>query len=218
MSARTLWTTRTLAGLGAVGVSLLMTAGPAVAHAKVERTTPGNGATIDGRLKAITIVFDDPVEVVPRSIVLTGSTGAPQTIGAPRVVDKHILQASLSDRLPDGRYLVGWRILSDDGHIESGSFGFTVTPSGAAPASQGNVEAGALPSAPGQPTWPVVVAAVMAAVACLGAALVVARGLAAVRAASVPDLELPTVAPDSYPEDSVVVIPASGRDHTASHR
>jgi len=216
MSAPARWATRAMAGLAAAGVSVLMTAAPASAHARVERTTPGNGATIDGRLKVISVVFDDPVQVVPRSLVVTGSTGAPQTLGAPRVIKKHILQASLSDRLPAGRYLVGWRILSDDGHIESGSFGFTVTPAGAAPATQAGVGAGAVPTAPGQPTWPVVVAAVMAAAACMGAALVVVRGLAAVRTASAVDLPGTAVELDPYPDESVVVIPASEHGHTAS--
>ena len=217
MSTRARWTTRTLAGLAAAGVSVLMTAGPAAAHARVERTTPGSGATVDGRLKVISVVFDDPVEVVPRSLVVTGSTGAPQTIGAPHVVGKHILQAALSDRLPAGRYLVGWRILSDDGHIESGSFGFTVTLAGGAPATRAGVSAG-MPPAPGQPTWPVVVAAVMAAAACLGAALVVVRGLAAVRTASVVNLDETAVGLDQYPDECVVVIPASeGRHSTSRH-
>ena len=216
MSVQRRWPRRAVAGFATAAIGVLMTAGPASAHAKVERTTPANGATIDGRLKVISVVFDDPVEVVPRSLVVTGSTGAPQTIGAPRVVDKHILEAPLSDRLPAGRYLVGWRILSDDGHIESGSFGFTVTLSGAAPAGQPAAAGGGMPAAPGQPTWPVVVAAVMAAVACLGAALVVVRGLAAVRAASVVDLTEPGAGPDPYADESVVVIPASGQRHSAS--
>jgi copper resistance protein C len=175
--------TRIAVGLGVAVVSVVLTAAPASAHARVVRTTPDSGATSDGRLKVISVVFDDPVRLVPRSLVVTGATGAPQTIGAPRVVGGHILQAPLSDRLPAGRYLVGWRILSDDGHVESGSFGFSVaTAAGAGQAT--SEDAGALPPPPAEPVWPVVVAAAMAAVACLGAAVVVVRGLDAVRAAA----------------------------------
>jgi hypothetical protein len=85
----------------------------------------------------------------------------------------------LTDELPSGRYFVAWRILADDGHVESGSFGFTVAASGA-PAPPAS--AAVAPAAP-QPVWPVVVAACLAAVAIGGAGLVVRRGLVAVRAA-----------------------------------
>jgi len=207
---------RVVAGAVAVVTAVLLTAGPASAHARVVRTTPGSGATIDGRLKAITVVFDDPVEVVPRSLVVTGETGAPQTIGAPRVLAGHILQASVSYRLPAGRYFVGWRILSDDGHIESGSFGFTVTAAGTGPASAASsaaADSGAPPAMPAEPVWPVIVAGVMAAVACLAAGLVVARGLAAIRAAA--DAAGRT---QPYPAEEPTLSAASRHGHTASRR
>jgi methionine-rich copper-binding protein CopC len=215
MSPGVRWTTRTVAGIGAVLVSLLVSAAPAAAHARVVRTTPASGATIDGRLQVISLAFDDPVRLVPRSLVVTGASGAPQTTGAPRVVQGgRLLEAALSDRLPAGRYFVGWRILSDDSHIESGSFGFTVAAVGAA--SSGATDAGTLPPAPAQPRWPVVLAAVMAAVACLGAALVVVRGLAAVRAAGAAPAATQVPGLDPYPDEGVTVIPASKPGHAPS--
>jgi copper resistance protein C len=195
---------RIVIGVAAAGVAVLISAAPASAHARVVRTTPGNGSTSDGRLSVISVVFDDPVRVVPRSLVVTGATGAPQTIGAPRVVAGRILEATVSDRLPAGRYFVGWRILADDGHIESGSFGFTVAAAGGVASAD---TAAPLPPAPSEPVWPVVVAASMAALACLGAALVVVRGLAAVRAADVGH---------PHPADGTLITTASPRDRTAS--
>ena len=180
---------------------MLLAAAPAEAHAKVLRTTPGNGATIDGRISVISVVFDDPVRLVPRSLVVTGSTGAPEPIGAPRVVGDKRLEAWVPGHLPAGRYFVGWRILSDDGHIESGTFGFAVTAAGATAPQPASVGSGT--PAPSQPTWPVVLAAVMAAVALLGAALVAVRGLAAVR----------TAAADPCPVEQLDA--ASAREHAA---
>jgi copper resistance protein C len=164
-------------------MSVVLAATPAEAHARVLRTTPASGATTGGRIALVTVVFDDPVTVVPHSLVLSGATGAPQPIGAPRVVGGKTLQATVPGRLPAGRYFVGWRILSDDGHIESGTFGFAVVAAGAAPAP--NTGVGQPPQAPmpTPPTWPTIVAAVMAAIAVLGGALVVWRGLPAVRLA-----------------------------------
>jgi methionine-rich copper-binding protein CopC len=170
-------------GLACTLATVVMTASPAAAHAKVLRTTPGNGATVTGTLSLIRIDFDDPVQLVPRSLVVSGATGAPEPIGAPRVVGGRTLEASLPGHLPQGRYFVGWRILSDDGHVESGSFTFAVGAAGSAASTAADV--GSQLPAPGQPTWPVVLAAVMAGLAVLGAGLVVTRGLAAVRSAAV---------------------------------
>jgi methionine-rich copper-binding protein CopC len=183
-------------------LTVAVTSTPAAAHAKVVRTTPANGASIDGKVKAVTVVFDDPVRLVPHALVVTGGTGAPLPTGAPQVVGDRTLTAPLHDRLVAGRYLVAWRILSDDGHVETGSFAFAVGVPGAAPAATP-----AMPPAPGQPVWPVVVAAALAAVAVLGGSLVVVRGLRAVRAA----------APgDAYPIDRVDA--ESVREHVASRR
>jgi methionine-rich copper-binding protein CopC len=192
--------------LGIVGASafVVLAAAPAQAHARVVRTTPGNGATIDGRIAAISVVFDDPVRLVPRSLVVSGASGAPEPIGAPRVIGGKTLEATVPGRLPAGRYFVGWRILSDDGHVESGTFGFAVAVAGAAttaPAAVGT----SMPS-PAQPTWPIVVAAVMAGVAVIGAGVVVVRGLAAVRRAAV----------EPYPTD--LINTESTREHALMRR
>lgn len=184
-------------------LAVAVTAGPAAAHAKVVRTTPANGASVDGHVKAIAVEFDDPVRLVPRALVVTGATGAPLTMGAPRVVRGRTLVAPLLDRLVPGRYFVAWRILSDDGHVESGSYGFAVgAPGAASPATP------MMPAAPGQPTWPVVVAAVLAAVAVLGGALVTVRGLRAVREAA---------ASEPYPSVEAIDSESPGR-HEALRR
>jgi methionine-rich copper-binding protein CopC len=195
---------RTALGVGGALVFLVLAAAPAQAHARVVRTTPANGATVNGHIASISVVFDDPVRVVPRSLVVSGATGAPEPIGAPRVIAGKTLEATLPGRLPAGRYFVGWRILSDDGHIESGSFGFAVAAAGAAASAPAAV--GTSMPAPSQPTWPIVVAAVMAGAAVIGAALVVVRGLAAVRRAAV----------QPYPGEPVNT--ASTREHALTRR
>jgi methionine-rich copper-binding protein CopC len=191
---------RAALGLCASLATVMVAAGPAEAHAKVVRTTPTDGTTTNGRISVVRVVFDDPVRLVPRSLVVSGSTGAPEPIGAPRVIHGRTLEASVPGRLPAGRYFVGWRILSDDGHVESGSFGFTVAAAGAAKAPPAAV--GSSTPAPAQPIWPVIVAAVMAGVAVLGGALVAVRGLAAVRNAA-----------GASPRPADVLDAASAREH-----
>jgi methionine-rich copper-binding protein CopC len=151
----------------------------ASAHAKLLSTSPGADATVGPRVGAIVLRFDDVIKLVPRSLVVTGATGAPLTTRPARVVDGRALTARLTDELAPGRYFVVWRILADDGHIEGGSFGFTVVATGAATTP---TSASTPPASP-QPVWPVVVASCLAAVAIGGAALVVRRGLVAVQAA-----------------------------------
>ena len=50
---------RAALGVSAALVTVVLAAAPAEAHARVVRTTPTNGATINGRISSVTIVFDD---------------------------------------------------------------------------------------------------------------------------------------------------------------
>jgi hypothetical protein len=156
---------------------------------------------VNPRLRAITLTFDDAVQLVPRSLVVTGVNGAPLPTAAPQLASSRVLQAKLLDRLRPGHYVVAWRILADDGHIESGSFGFSVVRGAAAPATP------TAPPVPAQPVWPVVVAAVLAVAALGGAALVVGRGARAVQLG-----ELLTSVPGSADE------PAPSSVHVLSQR
>jgi methionine-rich copper-binding protein CopC len=179
-----------LALLATTVVAALCLAGPASAHAKLVSSSPAGGSFVAPRLTAVTLTFDDVVQLVPRSLVVTGASGVPLTTAPVQLLSSRVVQARLLDRLTAGRYLVAWRVLADDGHIESGSFGFQV----AAGAAQHPAATGA-PPADAQPVWPVVVAATMAVIALLGAALVVRRGSRAIAAAG---------GPERYPANSSV--------------
>lgn len=176
--------TRAIVVAALAALSVIVGAGPAAAHARLISTSPGVGATVSPALRDVTLTFDDTIGLLPRALVVTGATGAPLPTGAPRVVGRRRLQVALLDRLVPGRYFVGWRVLSDDGHVVSGSFGFGVTAAGASAPLPAAVAPAALPTAPAQPTWPVVVAAGLAVIAMAGAAVVVRRGLRAVGAAA----------------------------------
>lgn len=160
-----------------------ITATPAAAHARLVRTDPAAGSTVAANLAAVALEFDDNVKLLPRALLVTGATGAPLTTAAPRIVGGHVLEVALLDRLVPGRYYVGWRVLSDDGHVVSGSFDFNVGGVGAAlrPAFGAPAETTTPLPTPGQPIWPVIVAAALAAVAIGGAAVAVHRGLRAIR-------------------------------------
>ena len=101
----------------------IVPAAPALAHAKLMSSSPSAGQTVAAPA-AVTLDFDDVVQLPPRAVQVTGPGGA-VAVRASRP-DSKTLEGSLPRHLRAGRYAVRWRILADDGHIESGAFAFTV--------------------------------------------------------------------------------------------
>ena len=170
-------------------------AGPAFAHARVVGTTPFNGQTVHGDLQTVSVWFDDVVTLVPHALVMTTDLGIPVALETPRIVAGKTLEAFVQDHLASGRYVVAWRIQADDGHLESSSFSFTVT-AGSAPSTGQQVAAAPPTPRPGEPIWPVIVAAAIAVTAGAGAGLAVRRGLR-MATGNVPDVHV-TQNPDEY--------------------
>lgn len=171
-------------------------AGTAFAHAKVVSTSPGDGQTVQGDVKTVSVRFDDVITLVPHALVVTTDLGVPVALESPRVVQGKILQAFVQDHLAPGRYLVAWRIQADDGHIESSTFSFTVAGS-SAPVIGHQEPAAAAPPAPAAPIWPVLVAAGIAVAAGIGAGFAVRRGLRIAAEEDVPTVHV-TQNPDEY--------------------
>ena len=111
---------------------ILMTAGPAAAHATIETTSPADGAHLD---------------TAPNVVSLTFSENVSAPLGAVRVFDAQRRRVDNGDvvardntvtvgmnQVGDGGYIVTWRVLSADSHPVNGAFTFTVG-SGAAASS-----------------------------------------------------------------------------------
>jgi copper resistance protein C len=96
----------------------------AQAHAKLMSTSPPAGATV-APPAAVVLRFDDVVQLPPRSLRVTGPNGeaVPAQASLP---NSKTLEGSLPRRLGAGSYKARWRIVADDGHIESGSLSFAV--------------------------------------------------------------------------------------------
>jgi methionine-rich copper-binding protein CopC len=77
----------------------------------------------------LTLFFGEDILVLngknPNSISVTNSKGISVAVGSPTVSGTQVSQ-SLSAPLASGRYKVGYRIVSADGHVVSGSYFFTV--------------------------------------------------------------------------------------------
>jgi methionine-rich copper-binding protein CopC len=173
--------------------------GVAWAHAQVVATFP-SAETAPQRVTHVSVTFDETVELVPRALALTTDLGVPVALDRPRLTGGRELRANLQDSVGPGGYVVAWRVLADDGHVESGTFRFLLR--GPAPGGAPAAVTPASPGGPADPLWPVLVAAGLAVAAGVGAAIVVRRGL---RALSPGPLQPPTH--DGVP---------SSDDHTTS--
>lgn len=173
------------AAVAIAAAALLGSAAPAWAHAEVQSTYPAAGSMVHGTLTRVAIRFDEAVTLVPDALRVTTDQGIPVNLESPRLSrGGKVLSARVQDRLATGGYVVGWRVQADDGHLESSSFSFSV---GAASAAHGAAAPMTTepPPAPGEPLWPVLVAAGIAIAGGLGAGTAVSRGLRLVRSVPV---------------------------------
>ncbi len=113
--------------LAALTVALLtvLGAGPAGAHALLLGTSPSAGSTLSVAPTTVTLKFDEAPVARYSTIHVTGPDGKRCDTGAVQV-DAAALRQQLAGPRPAGRYRVDWRIVSDDGHPESGQFTFVV--------------------------------------------------------------------------------------------
>ncbi|MGY2079944.1 copper resistance CopC/CopD family protein [Modestobacter sp. SYSU DS0657] len=115
-----------LAGLLAAGLGLdVLTAPPAAAHATLVTTTPADGARLDDVPDEVTLEFDEPVSLGAGYARALGADGERVDTGAAEARDGTVT-VPLRDDLPDGGYLVTYRVVSADSHPVSGAFSFVV--------------------------------------------------------------------------------------------
>ena len=94
------------------------------AHAVLLETNPAAGSVVAESPGEIVLLFNEPMRLLGFSVMAADGTDmAPGSVAS--AVDGRIVLA-LPLPLPDGRYLVSWRIGSLDGHVLSGSFAFAI--------------------------------------------------------------------------------------------
>jgi copper transport protein len=111
-----------------VGVGLgvdVGTARPASAHATVVTTTPADGARLDAAPAEVSVEFDEDVSLGAGYARVLGADGRRVDTGAPGVRDGR-LTVPLREGLPEGSYVVTWRVVSADSHPVSGAWSFVV--------------------------------------------------------------------------------------------
>ncbi|CND45241.1 copper resistance protein CopC [Mycobacterium tuberculosis] len=118
---------RLAAGALAVGTVLALTAAPASAHTSLTSANPAKDATVPAPSE-IVLTYADPVRL-PRVVLMDAAKKQYQS-GSAQAVDNKVTQP-VNGTLPNGKYTVGWRVVSSDGHPVEGTYTFTVTGSSA---------------------------------------------------------------------------------------
>lgn len=127
--ARRTWAQAALgaAVAAAIAGTLLMFGGPASAHAELEGSDPAPGAVLGAIPEQVVLHFDDAVTLLPASVRVTGPDGRRVDSGRSHHAGGDTTAAVAVDQATrTGTYVVTWRIVSDDGHPESGRYTFSV--------------------------------------------------------------------------------------------
>ena len=109
----------------ALALSGTMLAGPCMAHAKLQSSSPAKDAHLTEAPKALTLTFNEAAQLAVLKL-----TGGGKEFPIP--VDKNAkASASFTFPLPalaPGSYTVQWTaVAADDGHVTKGSFAFSIT-------------------------------------------------------------------------------------------
>jgi copper transport protein len=115
--------------LALVAAAALALPAAAWAHAALLRTTPEPSRTINRAPPEVRLTYSEPVEPRFAIVSVTDAQGRQVTSGKPAAAAgaPQTLVTPMR-RVPEGWYLVFWRVISADGHPVRGAFTFAVGP------------------------------------------------------------------------------------------
>jgi copper transport protein len=117
-----------LAGIVAAAAALALPAS-AWAHAALLQTVPLASRTTNTAPTEVRLRFSEPVEPRFAIVSVTDATGRQVTAGNPGAVQgSPQTVVTQLERVPEGWYLVFWRVISADGHPVRGAFTFAIGP------------------------------------------------------------------------------------------
>ncbi|NUW34684.1 copper resistance protein CopC [Nonomuraea sp. SMC257] len=128
----------------ACGAWILCTASPSLAHDSLKSSSPAKNAQV-ASVKEIELEYSARVRFP--AVVLHDAAGRQVTVGTPRTAGPKVF-ADVPQPLEPGSYVIGWRVVSSDGHPIEGEIPFTVTGGGASTPARASTEAPASPSSP----------------------------------------------------------------------
>ncbi|MFF3513928.1 copper resistance CopC/CopD family protein [Streptomyces sp. NPDC002573] len=110
-----------------VPLVLLAGGGSASAHAALKGTDPADGTVLKTAPKAVTLTFSESVGLLDNSIRVLDPGNRRVHTGSPEHADGRSDTARVTlPHLPDGTYIVAWRVVSADSHPVNGALTFSV--------------------------------------------------------------------------------------------
>lgn len=119
----------------AAAVVGVLWAAPVVAHALATGTEPASGDVLDSPPGEVIVEFNEPVAPVDAATGVVAPDGDRVDTGAESGDDPATLVIAIDADI-EGTYLVGYRVVSDDGHPISGTFTFSVGHETGAPSAE----------------------------------------------------------------------------------
>jgi len=114
--------TRTiLTGFGlmlALGTTLL-------GHMALRTAVPAADSTVTAAPSSIALTFTQAPDLSVSKLDLSGPSGVVGLTNL-HVMDERTLMATVSGHMPDGSYTVAWQSAGDDGHVQKGTYSFTL--------------------------------------------------------------------------------------------
>ena len=115
---------RLVVGAALAVVLVLVTAGPAAAHATLEATSPADGAHLDQAPNSVSLTFSEDVSAPLGAVRVFDAQG--HRVDNGDVVARDNTVTVGMNQVGDGGYIVTWRVISADSHPVNGAFTFTV--------------------------------------------------------------------------------------------
>jgi methionine-rich copper-binding protein CopC len=113
--------------LGLAG--MLGAAGPAFAHSVLLGSNPADGATVDAGPRQVSLTFNEDMPPGFDVVFVTGPDGKEWQNGQV-TTSGPVVSVPVAPLGPAGRYEVGYRVVSADGHPVSGRTSFTLSKAG----------------------------------------------------------------------------------------
>src|ERR1022692_4937269 len=117
------WLRRTAAVGAGAALALIVSAGPALAHADLVSSSPANEARLDTEPHRVVLVYTENVEIGLSTITVVAPDGkrlAERPLRRPGG-QGNTLTANLEPDHAHGTYVLDWRtVASDDGHLTAG--------------------------------------------------------------------------------------------------
>lgn len=106
--------------------ALLVAVSPAGAHAELESSDPGDGATLASAPAVITFTFGEQILSEGNAVTLTDVAADTRLEVGPVKVDGDTVSVTWPESSPAGDFRAAYRVVSADGHPIDGTIAFTV--------------------------------------------------------------------------------------------